>query len=122
MKLIVVNLQTILKRFDFTVVRRRVERGRYYWDLNKVLNIGAVFASQKQNVISVLLKSIRTIAQEDSAFADEEDEIAGLNKIRPKVQRPSFHSLNPLFRHYKKCVSLKLIIQSSMQVSVAQPQ
>ena len=35
------NLQTILKRFDFTAVRRRVERGRYYWDMNKVLKIGA---------------------------------------------------------------------------------
>jgi hypothetical protein len=110
MKLIVVDLQTILKRFDFTVVRRRVERGRYYWDMNKVLNIGAVFASQKQNMILVLLKSIRMIAQEDSAFADEEDEIAGLNKIRPKVQRPSFHSFIPFLRHYKKCASLKLII------------
>jgi UTP-glucose-1-phosphate uridylyltransferase len=31
---------------------------------------------KKQNMILVLLKSIRMIAQEDSAFADEEDEIA----------------------------------------------
>jgi hypothetical protein len=29
-------LQNILSGFNFTMIRRRVERGRYLWDANKV--------------------------------------------------------------------------------------
>jgi hypothetical protein len=29
--------QRVMRRFDFTIIRRRVERGRYYWSLNQVL-------------------------------------------------------------------------------------
>jgi hypothetical protein len=29
--------QRILNRFDFTLLRRRIERGRYYWEQFKVI-------------------------------------------------------------------------------------
>ena len=32
-------LQRILGRFEFTIVRRRVERGCFFWAANKVLQI-----------------------------------------------------------------------------------
>ena len=30
------GVQHILRSFDFTMIRRRVERGRYLWEANKV--------------------------------------------------------------------------------------
>jgi hypothetical protein len=30
--------QRLLHRFDFTLIRRRVERGCYYWSVNQVLS------------------------------------------------------------------------------------
>ena len=37
--LIYFPLQRILGRFEFTIVRRRVERGCFFWAANKVLQI-----------------------------------------------------------------------------------
>ena len=34
-------VQRVLSGFEFTIIRRRVERGCYYWAANQVLYVGA---------------------------------------------------------------------------------
>ncbi len=57
--------QRVMRRFDFTIIRRRVERGSYYWKLNQVLrlkNLPCLFFSSLVYFSTLLFKiKLRTL-------------------------------------------------------------
>jgi hypothetical protein len=54
------GVQQTLSSFDYTVIRRRVERGRYIWEVNKVWNQGTTW---------ILLLRVFFVLHAESALA-----------------------------------------------------